>query len=458
MKIIILGAGQVGSSVAHSLAQENNDITVVDLNRNRLRELQDRLDLRVVLGFASHPRVLARAGAEDADMVIALTNSDETNMIACQVAFTLFHTPTKIARVRSTDYLDYADLFDREACPVDVLISPEQLVTQHVKRLIEYPGALQVLDFADGRAQLVAMRAYSNGPLVNHELRTLADHMPKGSDARIAAIFRGDTSIIPEGNTVIEEDDIVYFLAAKRDIRTVMSELQRLDRPIRKIILAGGGNIGRALAHKLEQNHYVKIIERDHEQARLISEELDRAIVLVGDCADEELLREENIDQTDVYCALTNDDEANILSSMLAKRMGASKVLTLINRPAYVDLVESKTIDIAISPQQITIGALLTHVRRGHVVRVHSLRRGAAEAIEAVAHGDKRNSRVVGLQIDEIALPPGTSIGGIIRGKSVIIPHHDTLIQSDDHVILFVLNKQHISDVEALFQVAVTFI
>ena len=458
MKIVILGAGQVGSTVAHSLSSEENDITVVDTNADHLKNLQDRLDIRGVIGFASHPTVLVRAGIEDADLIIALTSSDEVNMTACQVAYTLYNTPTRIARIRSSDYIDNPELFERDHCPVDVLISPETLVTQYIARLIEYPGALQVLDFADGRAQLVATQAYAGGPLVGHRLQTLREHMPRDADARVAAIYRQDKTIIPDGSTIIEENDTVFFLAAQRNIRTMMKELRPMDNPVRRIILAGGGNIGSNLARQLERKHHVKIIERDPERAEAIAENLEKAIVLVGDCADEELLREEAIDTTDVYCVLTNDDEANILSSMLAKQMGAEKVIAIINRPSYVDLVESSSIDIAISPQQITIGALLTHIRRGNMVRIHSLRKGAAEAIEAVALGDKRSSRVVGRAIEDINLPPGTTIPAVVRGEEVIIAHHDTVILENDHVILFVPDKRQIAAVERLFQVGAIFI
>jgi len=458
VKIVVLGAGQVGSSVAHALSREDNDITIVDIDTRRLKELQDRLDIRAVNGFASHPKVLVRAGIEDADLVIALTSSDEVNMTACQVAYTLYNTPTRIARIRSAEYMAHEKLFQREHCPVDVLISPEQLVTDYIARLIEYPGALQVLDFADGRAQLVATRAYKGGPLVGHRLHTLKQHMPSGVEARVAAIYRADETIIPDGGTVIEENDIVFFLAAQRHIPTMMQELRPLGRPVRRVVLGGGGNIGSNLALRLERNLHVKVIERNPEVAEAIAEELEKAIVLVGDCADEDLLREESIDTADVYCALTNDDEANILSAMLAKKLGAEKVIALINRPSYVELMESGSIDIAISPQQITIGALLTHIRRGNMERVHSLRQGAAEAIEAVALGDRRSSRVVGRTVEEIELPENTTIPALVRGDDVIIAHHDTVIQENDHVILFVPDKRHIPKVERLFQVEAIFV
>jgi trk system potassium uptake protein TrkA len=457
MKIIILGAGQVGTSVANNLASEANDITVVDTLEDLLRDLQDRLDLGTVQGHAAHPEVLRRAGAEDADMIIAVTNSDETNMVACQVAYSVFHTPTKIARVRSQGFLDYPELFSHGAVPIDVLISPEQLVTEYIIRLIENPGALQVLDFAGGRVRLVGVRAYYGGPLVGNELRTLIEHMPQ-AEARVAAIYRQDRPIPPDGDTVIQADDEVFFIAARENIRAVMSELRRLEKPYRRLIIAGGGNIGKRLARALEQGYRVKIIERDLRRSRIVAESLDRTIVLHGDAADEDLLLEENVENTDVFCAVTNDDEANILSGMLAKRLGARKVMALINRPAYVDLVQTGAIDIAISPQQATIGTLLTHVRRGDVVQVHSLRKGAAEAIEAVAHGDRSSSKVVGRPIQDVRLPKGTSIGAIVRSEEVLIAHHDTVIQSEDHVILFLLDKRRIPEVEKLFQVGVTFL
>jgi trk system potassium uptake protein TrkA len=457
MKIIILGAGQVGSSVAANLVSEANDITVVDLKLDLLRELQDRFDLRTMQGHGGHPDVLLRAGAQDADMIIAVTNSDETNMVACQVAYTLFHTPTKIARVRSQAYLDHLQLFSSEALPIDVHISPEQLVTDHIMRLIEHPGTLQVQDFANGRVRLVGVKAYYGGPLVGNELRTLCEHMPD-VDARVAAIYRQDRAIQPEGDTVIEADDEVFFIAAPKHIGRVMSELRRLEKPYKRLIFAGSGNIGTRLARALERSYRVKVIDHNLERCKQIAEELERTIVLQGDAADEELLIEENVENTDVFCAVTNDDEANILSAMLAKRLGARKVMALINRTAYVDLVQSGPIDVAISPQQATIGSLLKHIRRGDVVEVHSLRRGAAEAIEAIAHGDKTSSKVVGNAIENIALPRGASIGAVVRGEDVLIAHHDTRIESEDHVILFLQDKRRVPEVEQLFQVGVTFL
>ncbi len=456
MKILILGAGQVGASVAATLAREDNDITVVDINNDSLEALRDHYDIQTIQGFASHPDILERAGARDADLVLAVTNSDETNIVACQISQTLYKTPTKIARIRSQQYLAEPDLFNNDALAINMLISPEQIVTDYIGQLVKHPNALQVLDFADKKVQLVAVKAFHGGTLVGKPIKELRHHMPK-KDTRVAAIFRKGHPIFPKAETVIEVDDEVFFIAATDNIMAVMRQLRRMDKPYKRIMIAGGGQIGSRLAKALEKNYTVKLIEADPNRAEYLSEQLDNSIVLVGDVANEDLLRDEDIDKVDLFCSLTNDDEANILSAMLAKRLGARKVLSIINRAAYVDLIESSSIDIALSPQQATIGSLLAHIRRGDIVAVHSLRRGAAEALEAVAHGDKDSSLVVGRRIDQLGLPPGTTIGAIVRGDEVIITHHDTIIEAGDHVILFLINKQHIGQVERLFQVGLNF-
>jgi trk system potassium uptake protein len=451
MKILILGAGQVGRTAAQHLSREEaNEVTVVDHNEEVLRDLQDRLDVRTVAGNAAHPNVLEAAGAAEAEILVALTSSDEVNMMACEVAFTLFRTPTKIARIRAAEYTDRTALFGADGLAVDVFISPERLVTEYVERLIHHPGTLQVLDFADGRVRLVAVRASAGGLLVGHRLRELSQHLPK-MEVRVVAIYRDGRSVRPDGDTTIAEGDEVFFLAARDDIRRVTSEMRKGDEAARRVVIAGGGNIGYRLAKTLEHSNQVKIIERDARRARRISELLERAIVLHGDGADEQLLIEENIDSADVFAAMTNSEEANILSAMLAKRLGAHKVMALINRPSYTELVESGSIDIAVSPQTIMMGSRLAHVRRGDVVRVHALRRGAAEAIEAIVHGDERSSRVVGRMVAEVPLPEGASIGAVVRGDAVIMAHHDTIVRANDHVILFLADRRHLEAVEKLF-------
>ncbi len=452
-----MGAGQVGGTLAENLVGENNDISVVDVDGEKLRELQDKMDLQVVTGQGGHPDVLKSAGAEDADMVIAVTSDDATNMITCQICSSLFNTPKKIARIRSNQILKYSEqLFHKKHIPVDHIIAPEELVTRDIARLIDYPGALQVLEFAHGKVSLVAVKAYYGGLLVGHALSTLRDHIPN-VDTRVAAIYRNGKPIRPLGTTVIEADDEVFFIAASIHIRAVMNELQKLESAYKRIMIAGGGNIGAGLAQILEKNHQVKLIERSPKRAEQLTSELNDTLVFAGDSSDQELLTEENIDQFDIFIAVTNDDEANIMSSLLAKKLGVRKTMVLIQRDAYIDLVHGSTIDIAISPQQATISALLTHVRRGAIDNVYSLRGGAAEAIEIVAKGDEKSSKVVGRAIKNIKLPPGATIGAVVRGNEVLIAHSNTLINEEDHVILFLVNKRYICDIEKLFQVSAIY-
>ncbi len=459
MKIIILGAGRVGRSVAENLVGEANDITVIDSNPDALHSLDEHYDLRTIYGFASHPSVLEEAGARDADMIIALTNSDEINMMACQVAYTLFHVPTKIARIRHREYLGKETvLFSQEALPIDVLISPEQIITQYIHRLISYPGALQVLDFANGTVQMIGIRVYPGSLLDGIYIAALSAIRPD-IEFRIMMIFRAGSPVVPVGKTILQENDKVYLIVASKHVRELLSVISRDEQRARNIIIAGGGNIGTLLSKELEAEHIsVKLIEIDKEQAKSASTHLKNTVVLHGDAADNELLLDEGIEETDAFCALTSADEANILSAMLAKNLGAKKVISLINRPTYVELVQSGSIDIAISPQLITIGRLLAHVRRGDVVEVHSLRKGLAEAIEAIAHGDYRSSKVVGRTVCEINLPPDTTIGAIVRNGEMLIAHHDSVIEAEDHVILLVSHKKYVPHIERLFQVGVTFL
>jgi trk system potassium uptake protein len=457
MKIVILGAGQVGSSVAEGLVSEQNDITVVDLDAQRLRALEDRLDLRTVMGSAAHPSVLKQAGIEDADLLIAVTQSDDTNLVACRLAAKLFNVPRRIARLRSTDYLSNEKVIGEEGFDIDLAICPEQVLTDYIVKLVEFPEALQVLDFAGGRVSLVAVRAFGGGPLVGRPLKELRLHMPH-IDTRIVAIFRGDRSIIPDGDTVVEPDDEVFCLAASGHIREVMRELRRMDRPVKRVMIAGGGNIGLRLAFALQEDYSVRVIEHNKRRCELLGARLSNALVLNGDATDEALLEDEGIGDMDLFVAVTNDDENNIMSSLLAKRMGARRVVALINRRSYVDLLQAGQIDIAISPAQATIGTLLAHVRRGDVVAVHSLRRGAAEAIEAVVHGGSDSSRIAGRRVDEIRLPAGATIGALVRGDLVIMCHHDTRIQAEDHVIVFVSSRRLVPQVEKLFQVSASFL
>ncbi|MCL1825651.1 MAG: Trk system potassium transporter TrkA [Betaproteobacteria bacterium] len=464
MNIIILGAGQVGTSVAEGLLSEANDITLVDTDAKELAELRDRFEVRTVCGNAASPSVLREAGADNADLLIAVTQSDQTNLCACKIARTLFNLPTRIARLRSADYGEHPELLDNSNFAVDFSICPEQIVTDYIRRLIDFPGALQVLDFADGLVSLISVVARENNPLVWHPLSEQHAQLLQ-MDAHIAAIYRAGYPVTPSGKAIIMPGDEVFCLVAKHHIRTVMQALRGAPPPMRRIMIAGGGNIGSRLAASLDSDYNVKLIEIDALRAEKLAVSLHNSLILHGNVTDEKLLENEGIDETDLFVALTNDEEDNIMSATLAKRMGARHTLALVNRKSYVGLVEGGLIDIVISPAQASIGVLLAHVRRGDVVAVHSLRRGAAEALEIVAHGQHSNSRVVGRAIDRIALPEGVTISAIVRetsdaneSRKVLIPDNDTVIESGDHVIVFCPHKNQVKKVEKLFQVGFTFL
>lgn len=482
MNILILGAGRVGESVAESLVSERNDITVIDTDPRRVRELQDRMDLRGVVGNGIQPSVLQEAGAQDADMLIACAPLDETNLVTCKIAHDVFGIPKTIARVRSPEFVDGSPLMGRTGFAVDRVICPEASLTRYIRKLIEYPEALQVLEFADGLVSLIAVRAISGGPLVRHTISELPSLVPD-VEMRIVSIYRReaegpDRQIVCEGSTRIEPGDEVFVLADTRHIRTVLESLRRRERPVRRLMIAGGGRVGLRLARLLQKDYRVKLIEQDPLRCEYLASQLSAdTLVLRGDSTDEELLVEENVQDMDLFLALTNDDEDNIMSCLLAKRMGARRVLALINRKAYADLVQGTEIDIALSPAQAVIGELLAHVRRGDVEAVHSLRRGAAEALEAVARGDRHVSKVVGRSVGELKLPKGAQIGAIVRGlpgaegemppeerekrrreARVLIPRSDTVIESNDHVIVFLPRKRDVREVEKLFQVSATFL
>ena len=462
MRMIIVGAGRVGESVAESLLSERNDITVIDTDAPRLARLQEHFDLRGVHGSGIEPAVLREAGAEDADMLIACAPLDETNLVACKFARDIFNVQTTVARIRSTAFHDDT-LLQNSGFAIDQVICPERSVTNYIHKLVEYPEALQVIEFAQGLVSLIAVRAVEGGPLVGHSLAEIPRLAPD-ADMRIVAIYRNDRAVRElDGETRIRADDEVFVLAATQDIRGVLGGLRQMDRPVAHIMMAGGGRIGMQLARELHGSCGIKLIERDLPRCALLAEHLpDDVLVLNGDATDEDLMADEQVADIDLFMALTSDDEDNIMACLLAKRLGARRVLALINRRAYADLVQGTQIDIAISPAHTIIGELLAFVRRGDIEVVHSLRRGAAEALELVVRGDRKTSKVATRRIGDIKLPNGAQIGAIVRGtgeaaREVIIPHRDTVIAADDHVIVFVPHKRMIRDIERLFQVSATF-
>lgn len=453
MKIIILGAGRIGSSLAIGLAQESNEITLVDLEERNLSHISSRVDLRTLCGNGAHPNILQQAGAENADMLVALTRSDEVNMIACQVAYSLFNTPQRIARVRASEYLTHGDLFMTETLPIDVLISPEQIAARNVERLIRCPGTLQVLEFADNLVQLAMVRISPGAPAAGRNLLDLHHSLPE-VQLHVAAVYREQQALKPDPELRLKAHDEILVLTRTDQLNTVIEKLRGQLGRNRHVLIAGGGNVGHGVAAQLESDCRVKIIENSEHRARYLSEQLARATVLQGDATDDKLLLDENIQDMDVFCALTNNEEANILSAMQAKRMGVATTIALINRPSYVDLIE-RSIDIAVSPQQATLSELLTHIRRGDVLAVHSLRRGRAEALEAKAH---QTAAVIGQPIGKLNLPASVDIAALVRDGEMILPNALATIQPDDHVILFISDKRYLRDVERLFQVSATFL
>ncbi len=461
MKVIILGAGRVGESVAESLVSEQNDITVIDQDPARLRLLEEKLDLRGVVGNGIQPSVLQEAGARDADMVIACAAADESNLVVCKVAHDVFNVPTTIARLRSPEFQEGDELLGKSGFAVDHVICPEESVMRHIHQLISYPEALQVLEFADGRVSLIAVRAAAGGLVVGHTIGELRERFPH-AEMRVVALYRLDTEMEATPSTRILPGDEVFVLADTRMIRHVLGAIHNTDQPVQRLMIAGGGKVGLRLARSLIGQCDVKIIESHPKRCEYLASQLpSHILVLQGDAADEDLLEEENVGEMDLFLALTSDDEDNIMSAMLAKRLGAKRVMSLINRRAYADMMQGSTIDIAISPAQTVIGELLAHLRRGDVVAVHSLRRGAAEALEGVARGDEKTSRLVGRTVEQVKLPKGARIGAIVRGEGrdseVLMPHHDTVIKADDHIIIFIPNKRSVREVERLFQVSATF-
>lgn len=635
MKILVLGGGQVGSTVARNLVEHsNNDVTVIDLNEQSLKSLEDNLDVNCLVGNAASPVVLKAAGAYDADLLLALTRSDETNLVACLLAKQVFHIPNVIARVRHGDLVEweykrvtkdkekdkekekekdpearqeerkkkeerrrlhFLKLFggssddagdenedektsdedqkeakeiirikkereEKELLEKDVAranaaggpkigdaagevptmepikaqddssnasesaamalkggesksssadegkskdesqseskaeakeepklepkpaeketkveeeeeekhsllslfgaeesICPEQLVQEQFQHLFSYPDALQVLDFVGGEVQMIATRAQEGGGLVGRLLKEIAEVLPEDMKCFVTAIYRNDSIVQLTPNTKIIHGDEIFFIARKRDVPVIMTYLRSDNSPVRKIMIAGGGNIGYRIAKACETKFDIRIIENKESRSEWLAENLDYALVLRGSCTNETLLAKENVDDIDIFCAITDADEDNIMAGLLAKKLGAKRVISVVNRPSYVDLIQGNTIDIVISPHLITIGSILAHIRRGHIVASHPLRRGDSEAIEAVIHGNRKTSKIVGRPNDQIKWPHGCTIAAVIRDDEFIIGNEDFTVQEGDHMIFHVTNRNAVQELEKLIQVKVTF-
>ena len=451
MKILILGAGMTGSSVAEAFANEENDIVVVDFRQELLDALKDRFDIATVAGNAAHPSVLAQAGIDNTDMVIAVTDSDETNMLACLIIKALHPRPKTIARVRAIDYLKRPGLFGVEGLPIDIVISPEHIVMQSIRNLVEFPGVLHISEFAGGLVRLFSVKVVKNGFLTGKKIRTLKERL-SDSKTRVVAIFREGKPLCVSGDISIETDDEVFFVAPSQEVKRVLKALDKLEAPIKRVIIAGGGHIGKRLALALEKDHQVKLIEKDPVRAHKMANELNHTTVLLGDCSNENLLLDESINSTDLFCAITDNDGVNIVSASLAKSLGARKTICLLNQNSYIKLVPGTGIDVTVLPNQETLGSILKHVRRGDVAQVTSLCGGTAEAIEAIAHASDEENSVVGRSVDSIKFPSGIVMGALIRNNEVIPIHHDTVFAENDHVVMFAMDKKLVSNIEQTFK------
>ncbi|HYC04801.1 MAG TPA: Trk system potassium transporter TrkA [Azospirillaceae bacterium] len=457
MRVIVCGAGQVGSNIARYLASENNQVTVIDQSAELIQKISDTLEVHAVVGFASHPNVLEAAGAAEADMIIAVTLADEVNMVACQVAHSLFNVPTKIARVRHQSYLQpiWADLFSRQHMPIDVIISPEIEVARAITRRLQVPGAFDMIPLADGKVKVIGVVCTPNCPIINTPLRQLTGLFPD-LNIEIVAIVRQNEPIIPGGDDQMLPGDEVYFVVDTRHVPRAMAAFGHEESEARRVIIIGGGNIGMFLAEEIEARHpgvSARIIEVDRRRAQYIAQKLNRTIVLHGDGLDPDILEEANVRASETVVAVSNDDEGNILASLLAKRYGCQRAITLINKTSYRPLVQPLGIDAVVSPRSITVSSILQHVRRGRIKSVHSLREGFAEIIEAEA---LETSSLINTPLREVRLPEGVIVGAIVRGEEVIIPRPNTIIKAHDRVVILATVGQ-VKKVEKMFSVRLEF-
>ena len=452
MKILILGAGQVGSTLAKYLCSDNdNAVTIVDQKEDNLSPLQRHLDIKTVVGHGAYPSVLEKAGIKKMDMVIAVMKSDESNMVACRMAFTLYNVDKKIARIRTAEYLHRPELFSKEAVPIDFLITPEILITEYIKGIVEEPGALQVFDFENGLVQLVETRAFRGTPIVNRPVKELHQHLPD-TPMRIISLYRNGKALLCTSDTVIREGDHVYFITRRDHIPSLLKEFRRADRSYKNIMIAGGGTVGASLAQSLESSHNIRVIELNEQCAIELEEKLDNALVLHGNASDETLLIDEGIEETDLFLALTDSDEVNVIVSILAKRLGAHKTISLVKRDVYALLSEqSEEIDMTVSPDQITASGILSHIRKGDTMKVHCLQHGKAEAIEIVVHGDEHTSQVIGRRIKDLNLPSGVVVAAVIRDQELLMGSKKLLIEENDHVLLMLTDVSKIHQVESIF-------
>jgi len=457
MRVVICGAGQVGYGIAERLAAEQNDVSVIDTSPHLIQAIRDTLDVRGLVGHGAHPDVLAQAGAEGADMIIAVTLFDEVNMVACQVAHSLFQVPTKIARVRAQSYRQphWSDLFSADHMPIDVIISPEVEVGETVLRRLQLPGAIDVVRFADDDIAVLGIECDENCPVVDTPLSQLTELFPD-LKAVVVGVFRDEKPFVPHSDDFMQAGDIAYVVVSHDHMQRTLEVFGHEEQEATRVVIAGGGNIGLYVAKTLEERNArtrAKVIEFSEERARLVADQLSSTVVLHGSALDPDILREADIEDTDTLVALTNEDQINVLACVMAKRLGAQRTMTLVNSRNFAGLAQDLSIDAAVSPRSVTVSRVLQHVRRGRIRAVYSIHNGEAEAIEAEA---LETSPLVGRPLRELELPEGIRIGAIYRNKEVIIPDGSTKIAAHDRVIIFAL-ADRVRQVEQMFRVSLEF-
>ena len=449
MKIVILGAGRIGGSLARNLSNSNYEVCIVDENKNKLSDLEDKLDIMTVEGHASQLSTLKKSGLDEETIIIAVTSNDEVNIVACQIAKKVFNVKKTICRFKDNSYFEQLGIFGDGV--IDIPISPEDEITSYLKELIDHPGAGQIETFANGKVKLVSVKAKKKGKLVGRELKGIKDDMPN-VDAFIAAIYRKGHPFIPSGDTVIKENDEIYFISSESDIGSIVDEFRDHEEQYSRIMIVGGGKVGFSLAKHLEKSYNVKLIDSNTERCMTLSKELDKTIVLNGSATDETLLKRENISNIDIFCALTDDDETNVMSSLLAKKMGAKKTMIILNNPSYLGLVPG-FIDVYIAPYRLTVSSVLQDLRESDVAQDVILKvNTGAEAIEGIVHANEFTSPLFGKSIKDIPLPEGTAIAAIIRHGELIMPSSSVELTLNDHLVVFLSDKNNVNEIEVLFK------
>ncbi|QGY41237.1 Trk system potassium transporter TrkA [Pseudodesulfovibrio cashew] len=454
MRIIIIGAGEVGYHIARRLAVENKEVVVIDKSAEALRKLAEASDVQTITGSGSSPEILEQAGVEEADILLAVTDSDEINLISCFFANMLNREMTKLARVRSEMYTDYRHLLMDEGAGITKVINPDEEVVNSVLRLMSVPGAVEINEFAGGKIRLIGINLPDGSPLVGTRLIDLRGKIGDDVGIVIAALVRNGELIIPSGLDEIRQGDVIYFVCDIRDQEEIVSRLGVATEPVREVLIIGGGNIGFRLAKALDNKFYhTRLLENRQKRCEFLSEKLDRPIVLMGDSTDQEILREENIQDMDMVIAVTGDEETNILSCLLAKSLGAKRTVTRVNNFGYMPLIEPIGIDYVVCPRQSAINSLLHFIRRGRIISSVNIRGEEAEALEVIAHED---SPIVGKKVKDIDFPRGCLILCFQRGDEVVIPRGDTLIEPKDQLII-ISTRQNIPKVEKVLTAKVEF-